>query len=84
MTNAIKFQKVHYTDRLYSQFLLDHLTNIVSIRNFVSLKDYAIATFLDYKNDSEEYGWTDETIFNARIRRDDKGFYLDLPDPVKL
>jgi hypothetical protein len=65
MTNAIKFQKVHYTDRLYSQFLLDHLTNMAAICKCVSVKDYAIATFLDYKNDSEEYGWTDETIFNT-------------------
>ena len=84
MTNTVKFQKVHFIDRLSSQFLLDHLMNIAYICNAASVKDYSIATFLDYANDSEEYGWTKETISNVRIRRDNEGFYLDLPNPIKL
>ena len=84
MTNTVKFQKVHFVDRLSSQFLLDHLMNIAYICKAVTVQDYSIATFLDYDNNSEEYGWTKETISNVRIRRDNEGFYLDLPSPIKL
>lgn len=84
MTNTVKFQKVHFVDRLSSQFLLDHLMNIAYICKAATVQDYSIATFLDYDNDSEEYGWTKETISNVRIRRDNEGFYLDLPNPIKL
>ena len=84
MTNTVKFQKVHFVDRLSSQFLLDHLMNIAYICKAATVQDYSIATFLDYDNDSEEYGWTKETISNVRIRRDNEGFYLDLPSPIKL
>jgi len=45
MTNTVKFQKVHFIDRLSSQFLLDHLMNIAYICNAASVKDYSIATF---------------------------------------
>ena len=84
MTNTVKFQKVHFIDRLYSQFLLDHLMDIACICKAATVKDYSIATFLDYADDSEEYGWTKETLSNVRIRRDNEGFYLDLPSPIKL
>lgn len=84
MTNTVKYQKVHFVDRLSSQFLLDHLMNIAYICKAATVQDYSIATFLDYDNDSEEYGWTKETISNVRIRRDNEGFYLDLPSPIKL
>ena len=84
MTNTVKFQKVHFIDRLSAQFLLDHLMNIAYICKAATVKDYSFATFLDYSNDSEEYGWTKETISNVRIRRDNEGFYLDLPSPIKF
>lgn len=58
--------------------------NIAYICKAATVKDYSFATFLDYDNDSEEYGWTKETISNVRIRRDNEGFYLDLPSPIKL
>lgn len=84
MTNTVKFQKVHFIDRLDAQFLLDHLMDKAAVEKAATVKDYSIATFLNYDQDSEEYGWTEETISNARIRRDNEGFYLDLPEPVKL
>lgn len=84
MKNIVKFQKVHFIDRLDVQFLLDHLMDKTAVEKAATLKDYSIATFLDYYHDSEEYGWTEETISNARIRRDNEGFYLDLPEPIKL
>ena len=50
----------------------------------VTLKDYAMATFCFTDNDSEEYGWTEATISDTRILKGNNGFYLNLPDPIKL
>lgn len=84
MTNTVEFQKLHFIDRMEVQHMLDYLMDKAAVERAATVKDYSMAAFLLFNEDSEEYGWTEETILNARIRRDGKGFYLDLPDPIKL
>ena len=84
MTKEVKLETLYFANRVEAEFVLSHLMDKAAVCKGVTLKDYAMATFCFTDNDSEEYGWTESTISDTRILKGNEGFYLNLPDPIKL
>lgn len=84
MTNEVKVPTRFYHDRIDLEYTRDMLSDMAEVKGFVTVEDFATASFCLISDWSDEYGWTKDMIYDARIRRNPEGFYLDLPEPVKV
>jgi hypothetical protein len=84
MTKEVKLETLYFENRVEAEFVLSHLMDKAAVCKGVTFKDYNMAVLSFTNADSEEYGWTEETISNTRILKGNKGFYLNLPDPIRL
>lgn len=84
MTNEVKVPEIILNDRKDLEYTREMLTDIAAVKGFVTIKDYATANFLLGSDWSDKHGWTKDMVYDARIKRNILGFYLDLPEPVKV
>lgn len=84
MTKEVKVPTRFYNNRIDLEYTRDMLSDMASVKGFVTVEDYATASFCLISDWSDEYGWTKDMVYDSRIRRNPEGFYLDLPEPVKV